>query len=156
MTKVDLAPGPEEAFDTDEWGGDEAARRRLTDFLAARRPSGPVVITGNNHHHFVGHLKSDYRNDRAPVVATEFLGTAISSTGDPRHSPWVQRWNDALRENPQAQYFLQKPGYVVCALDRETCRADFRVVPFISTPGAPLETSARFVVERRQAGAIRV
>jgi hypothetical protein len=25
---------------------------------------GPVVITGNNHHHFVGHLKSDYRNDR--------------------------------------------------------------------------------------------
>lgn len=156
MTKVDLEPGPGESFETDIWGGYEAARRRLTDFLAASKPSGAVVITGNNHYHFVGDLKSNYRNEQAPAVATELLGTAISSTGDPQDSPFVQRWNDALRENPQVKYFEQKPGYVVCALDRETCHADFRVVPFISTPGAPLETSARFILETRTPGAARL
>jgi alkaline phosphatase D len=156
MTKVDLEPGPDNAFAMDDWGGYEAARRRLTDFLGARRPSGPVVITGNNHYHFVGDLKSDYRNEHAPTVATEFLGTAISSTGDAiEDGPFVERWKAVLAENPQAKYFLRKPGYVVCALDRETCRADFRIVPVISTPGAPLETSARFVVENRKPGAER-
>ena len=156
MTKVDIEPGPDELFATDDWGGYDAARRRLTDFLAASRPSGPVVISGNNHYHFVGDLKSDYRDEHAPAVATELLGTAISSTGDPRDSPFVRRWNESLRENPQVKYFLQKPGYVMCALDREICRADFRVVPVISTPGAPLETSARFVVENGKPGANRV
>jgi alkaline phosphatase D len=114
-----------------------------------------VVITGNSHHHFVGDLKSDYGNEQAPTVATELLGTAISSSGDAGDAAFLRRWDDVLRENPQAKCFLQKPGYVVCALDRATCRADFRVVPFISTPGAPLETSARFVVEISKAGASR-
>jgi len=51
--------------------------------------------------------------------------------------------------------FLQKPGYVKCSLDRGTCRADYRVVPVLSTPGAPLQTSARFVVENGKPGALR-
>ena len=45
---------------------------------------------------------------------------------------------------------------LMCALDREICRADFRVLPVISTPGAALETAARFVVENGKPGANRV
>lgn len=157
MTKVDRTPGPVEEFSMDDWAGYEAARSGLTEYLGTRRPSGPVVITGNNHHHFVGDMKTDYRNPAARTVATELLGTSISSGGDgDPTSAGVVRWNESLKENPQARYYLNKRGYVVCNLDRDGFHADFRKVEQIHAPGAPIETSARFLIENRQPGANRL
>ena len=58
------------------------AARALLEFLAARQPSNPVVLTGDIHSNWVNDLKVDFRDANAPVVATEFVGTSISSGGD--------------------------------------------------------------------------
>ena len=87
MTKTDGVPGVEEGYAMDNWPGYEHSRRRLCEFLEARKPPGPLVITGNNHYHFVADLKADFRNPNAPAAATELLGTSISSGGDPPPTP---------------------------------------------------------------------
>ena len=40
------------------------------------------MITGDWHSTFVNDLKADYEDPDAPTVATEFVGTSISSNGD--------------------------------------------------------------------------
>lgn len=155
MTKVDRIEGAEEGVALDDWGGYDHSRRRLAEFLGQRKPSGPLVITGNNHHHFAGDMKIEYRDERAPVLATELLGGSISSAGDrPVTEGFLQRWQSALKENPQVKYFDSRCGYVVCQLTPTECQADFRSLR-VRNPDQPLEGSVRFVVESRQPGANR-
>lgn len=155
MTKTDGMPGVEEAYAMDNWPGYEHSRVRLCEFLEARKPSGPIVITGNNHHHFVADLKADFRNPNAPAAATEMLGTSISSGGDGPPRPRTEQWLAALPENPQVKYFADIRGYVVCRLGRDQCQANFRGVR-VTVPDQPLDPGARFLVEQRRPGAVRL
>jgi alkaline phosphatase D len=43
-------------------------------------------------------------------------------------------------------------GYVTVDLNRERARADFRTVPAVTTPGAPVTTAASFVTEPGKPG----
>jgi alkaline phosphatase D len=157
MTRADMKLGPGEEFQMDNWSGYEAARRRFMEYLAFREPSGPLVITGDAHHNLVGDMRIDYRSTNQKPVATELVGSSITSGGDynPRDT-FALRWEACRGENPQVRYFLQKRGYVVCSLDRELCHTAFRSIDRVSVPGEPLLTSARFVIENRKAGATRV
>ncbi len=38
------------------------------------------------------------------------------------------------------------------ALDRQQARADFRTVPYVTTPGAPVTTAASFVTQVGEQG----
>ena len=38
------------------------------------------------------------------------------------------------------------------ALDQNQCRADYRVVPYVKRPGAPISTRRSFVVEAGHPG----
>ena len=58
-----------------------------------------------------------------------------------------------LAENPHIAFVNRQRGYVRCVVDREAWRADFRVVPFVTQPGAPVLTRASFVVEDGRPGA---
>jgi alkaline phosphatase D len=49
--------------------------------------------------------------------------------------------------NPHVIFHNYRRGYVVCDVSRSEWRADFRIVPFVTIPGAPLATVASFVVE---------
>ena len=42
----------------------------------------PVVLTGDIHSNWVNDLRVDDRKPESPVVATEFVGTSISSGGN--------------------------------------------------------------------------
>ncbi|MBI4475315.1 MAG: alkaline phosphatase D family protein, partial [Acidobacteria bacterium] len=81
MTFVNATAGPGERFSMDQWSGYDAARRRLVTNVSDSHVSNPVVITGDIHSNWVGDVKLEYNDDRAPVVATEFVGTSISSVG---------------------------------------------------------------------------
>jgi alkaline phosphatase D len=115
----------------------------------------PVVITGDWHSTFVNDLKADYENEDAPVVATEFVGTSISSNGDcicygPYYGPMIPF-------NPDIKFFDgDRRGYVLCKLDQDEWRTDLRMVPTVSTRDAPVSTFASFVVEDGQPGAQQV
>ena len=55
-------------------------------------------------------------------------------------------------EDEHILFTNRQRGYVRCSLDRERWQADFRVLPFVTRPGAPVTTRASFVVETGRPG----
>ncbi len=150
MARIDMKPGPEEAFSMDQWGGYEVCRDRVMKYLRDRKPSNPIVITGDIHSNWVSDLKVDWKDEKAVVVGTEFTGTSISSGGDGTDErPETQDW---YRENPHLKKFNGQRGYVNLTLTPAQCRADYRVVPFVTKPGAPVHTHSSWVVENNRRG----
>ena len=150
MARIDLKPGPEEAVSTDQWSGYEACRDRLMRFLAERRPSNPLVITGDIHSNWVSDLKVQWKDEKSPVVGTEFTGTSISSGGDGvDEAANTAEW---YRDNPHLKMYNSRRGYVLMTLTETECRADYRVVPFVTKPGAPIQTHSSWVVENGRTG----
>jgi alkaline phosphatase D len=154
MAKVDRMAGPGQAYAMDQWSGYEAARRRVLQFLAERKPSNPVVLTGDIHSNWVCDLKADYDRSDSAVVGTEFVGTSISSGGDGIDmQELVAKY---LPENPHVKFYNSQRGYVRCSVTPEAFRADYRIVPYVTRPDAPLQTRASFVVENGRPGAQRL
>ena len=137
--------------DGDDWDGYVADRRALLAAFA-RGPRNPVVVSGDSHRNYVYDLKADFGDPRSPTVATEFLGTSISSDGDPA-SPVTQ--HDPSPKNPHWRFYDDHRGYVLCALDRRQWRTDFRIVSTVRAPSATVSTVASFGIEDRRPGAAR-
>lgn len=154
MARIDFTPGAGESVALDMWSGYEAARRRLMEFLAARRPANPVVLTGDVHSNWVNDLKVDYGDAAAPVVGTEFVGTSISSGGDGVDTRDTTA--ALLAENPSVRFYNGQRGYVRCELTPARCRTDYRVLEYVTRPGSPISTRASFLVEDGRPGAQRL
>jgi len=151
MAELKQKLGPREAYWTDGWDGYAANRSRILEFIQQRRPTNPVVIGGDIHSFWVSDLKPDFRDPASPVVASEFVGTSISSSGIP-----YDLIAPILPDNPHIQFFESRlRGYVRCTVDRERWTSDLRVVDTIKRPGAPIRTLATFVVENGRPGAQR-
>ncbi len=153
MGKVDRKAGEGEIFPMDQWGGYEVARARLMRFFAGQPRINPVVITGDIHSNWVADLKEDWRNMAKPAVATEFVGTSITSGGDGADMP--DRVKAYLPENPQIKFYNGQRGYVRCSLTPGKWTADYRIIDKVSQPNAPLQTRATYVVEAGRPGAQR-
>ncbi|MEJ7871213.1 MAG: hypothetical protein WKF67_03055, partial [Rubrobacteraceae bacterium] len=52
-----------------------------------------------------------------------------------------------LADNPHIKFFNDRRGYVRCRLTPDSWQTDYRVLPYVSEPGAPVITRASFVVE---------
>jgi alkaline phosphatase D len=108
-----------------------------------------VVLGGDVHAHYVADLKADYDDARAPVVATEFCGTSITSRGAAQ-----QRVTEALHHNPHVHYGRSdQRGYVACRLDHATLHASLMVVAKPEDPDSAVGVAAQFVVDAAQPGA---
>ena len=151
MARVDLFPGTPAIFSMDQWPGYEVARRRLMQFLADRKIPNPVVLTGDIHSNWVNDLKIDYDRPDDATVATEFVGTSISSGGNGMQTPLGS--DLLLRENPFVKFLNTERGYVSCTVTPNEWRSDYQVVEYVDKPGAPKLTRAAFVVENGQPGA---
>jgi alkaline phosphatase D len=145
-------PGANEIFIMDQWDGYVAARNRILSFLAQRRPSNPVIITGDIHSSWVHDIKADFANPASATLATEFVGTSITSDFPVALIPAVQA---ALPANPHVKFFdgLFR-GYVRCELTRGQWRSDYRAVSSIATPDAPATTLTSWVVRDGVPGAV--
>ena len=150
VARLDLKPGPDEALAMDQWSGYESCRARFMEFLRDRKPANPIVITGDIHSNWVNDLKVDWKNEHAPAVASEFVGTSISSGGDGSDErPTTADW---YRENPHLKMFNGRRGYVNITLDASQCRADYRIVPYVTKPDAPIGTHSSWIVENGRPG----
>jgi alkaline phosphatase D len=149
MAQTDRKPGPERQFWSDGWDGYPAARARLLQAIAERRPANPLVIGGDVHFNCVADLKVDFDDPSAPVVATEFCGTSITSQGP------AQARLDVLRpENPHVRFASsEKRGYAVLELSEKRCLAELRVIDNEKIADSPVSTLSRFIVEDGRAGA---
>ena len=55
-----------------------------------------------------------------------------------------------LEANPHLKFFNSQRGYVRVTVDQKQWKSDFRVVPYVETPNAPITTRATYVVEDRR------
>ena len=118
--------------------------------MAASRLANPVVIGGDIHSFWATDLKADFNTAGSPTLATEFVGTSITS--DP---PPYGLIAELLPENPHVRYFESRHrGYVAVDLDRERMHVRFRSISDRRDPKATVATLKQFVVENGAAGAI--
>lgn len=145
IARVDRAPGEEVAYSMDQWPGYEMERRRLLKHFHEHRISNPVTLAGDIHSNWANELIADFDDLDSRPVATEFVGTSISSGGNGTAEP--KRLPELLSENPFVKFHNAERGYVRCEVTPTAWRTDYRTVPYVDRPGAPLQTRASFVVE---------
>ena len=134
----------------DNWMGYVADRQKILERFATTR--NPVVLSGDSHVNFVYDLRRDFSDPTSPTVATELLGTSISSEGD----PFVEQTQfTPPAKNPQLKFVDNHRGYVRCTLERNRLTADFRAVSTVRQPTASVRTTATFVVDDGKPGARR-
>jgi alkaline phosphatase D len=144
-------PGERELYSMDQWPGYAAERMKLAQFLADRRVPNPVVLTGDIHSNWVNDLRVDDRKPETPIVATEFVGTSITSGGNGPAE--VEGLDALLASNPGLRFHNRQRGYVLCTLTPRSYTSDYRIVEDVKSPGAAVKTLKSFVVEAGKPGA---
>jgi len=134
---------------TDGWDGYAGARARLLRFIGAAGVSNVVALGGDMHAFYVTDLKSDFADETAPVIATEFVGTSITSNdvdyaavaADLAHNPHIRAFESRWR------------GYLYCEITPELWRTDLRIVDDATNAVSQGRTLATFHVEDGRPGA---
>lgn len=140
---VVMAPFPflSDVYNLDQWDGYPAARQRLLDQLDG--VSNPVVLSGDVHLGALGYIPTDTADPASAPLATEIVGTSISSTFP---EEFVSLIEGSAGDLPYVSYVnASERGYVVCDLTADEMRIDFRVVSTESVDAAA-ETRSSFVV----------
>ena len=133
---------------TDNWDGYPANRARLLKRIQDTQVSNAVVLSGDIHSFFANDLRLDFDDPNSPIVATEFVGTSISSHGPP-HELIAQ----ALPDNPHVHFFeSRRRGYVCVDLERAHMQVRMRVVSDVRDPKADISTLKTFAVESGKPG----
>lgn len=91
------------------------------------------MIGGDRHAFFTADLKHDFARPEGPTIATEFVGTSITSDG-----PSEASVRKALAADPHLVYARgDKRGYATVDLDAEHCTVGFEVIDDVKDAGAP-------------------
>jgi alkaline phosphatase D len=143
MAQFDQKPGPGRRAWTDGWDGYPAARRRLLDAISLRKVRNPIVLGGDVHSFNVAQLKLDFDDPASPVVASEFVGTSITSQAWPQ-----ERLAQHLPDNPHILFADSRyRGYVRVEVTPKRWRADLRAMESVQSRDAGCTTLATYVVE---------
>ena len=139
-----------DAFWTDDWNGYPANRARLLRHIHDSKVSNPVVVSGDIHSFFANDLKLDFDDQASPIVATEFVGSSISSYGPP-YEPIAR----VLPDSPHVHFFdSRRRGYVVVDLTPDAMQAQMRAVSDAHDPKATISTFKIFAVEGGRPGVV--
>lgn len=139
-----LYPRPEGlASPLDSWNGYVSARQRVIDMFTTR-PRNLVVLTGDVHNHYAATLPKG-PDPEGPPAGVEFVTTSITSGGDGQET--TAFYDELLRRNPNVAFSNNRRGYLVCEASADTWRTHYRVVPYVTRPGAPVETRRSMLVE---------
>jgi alkaline phosphatase D len=134
---------------TDDWDGYPADRTRLFQHIADSRVRNPVVLSGDIHSFWANDLKLDFNNPDSATIATEFVGTSISSHGPP-HDVFVK----CLPDNPHVRFFESRMrGYSCIDVTAKEMTTRFRAVSDVTRPDATISTLKTYVVEDGKPGA---
>ncbi|MGW2708943.1 alkaline phosphatase D family protein, partial [Streptomyces sp. NPDC001356] len=129
----------------DSWDGYPASRERILAGAEAVGVENLMVLTGDVHVHYAFDVKRDFRDPGSRTVGTEIVTTSITSGRDGADRPG--NWATYLAANPHMRFYNGRRGYVTVTLGQEAARADFKTVPYVTRPGAPVATAASFVTE---------
>jgi len=148
------APTAGDQVHMDAWGGYPAARDRLLTSIAERAAGRTIVLTGDIHSNYVQDVRRGYDRPDRPVIATEFVGTSISSEGDgAERSPYFPAGMEDRK--PEVRWHNHRRGYVSCLVTASEWRADYQVVEYVSRPGAPKVTASSWRCAHGRPGVTR-
>jgi len=146
----DVVTGPGWAIGSDNWNGYPAARQKIIDMLAGRKPSNPVIIGGDVHAYYTMDVKTDFNNPESVTVASEFTCTSLTSPNF-RHAQNVA----TLPDNPHIKlYDARYRGYSLVNLTKSEWRNDLRVMSDVTDRNATASTLKSYVIEAGKPGAI--
>ncbi|MFC0601431.1 alkaline phosphatase D family protein [Streptomyces palmae] len=134
----------------DAWDGYPASRERILAGVEQAGLDNFVVLTGDVHVSYAMDIKRDFDAPDSRTVGVEFVGTSVSSGKDGAEKP--SNWATYLAANPHMKFYNGLRGYSVVTLDGSQARADYRTVPYISAPDAPVSTAASFATESGNPG----
>ena len=147
MAAIDVDGGEGTSFNTDKWDGYPAARARITGFLRRRRVRNPVVLSGDVHAAMVNDVTLTHE-PTSPVVATEFLGSSISSGKD--NNPLFEA---AMAHKQMRYYNGRERGYLHCTVGTDLWRSDLWFVDDPLDAASVVRRQASYVVEEGRPGA---
>lgn len=149
MAQLDVQPGDGKRVWTDGWDGYPAARRRLLESITSQKLANPVVIGGDVHMNFVADLTLDFDDAGSPVVASEFVGTSITSPP----GNWQRNLPSILAENPHIKFARgDRRGYVRANIAAGRLGVELVGLDTVRKPDSRAEILARFVVESGKPG----
>ncbi|MEB2780466.1 alkaline phosphatase D family protein [Algoriphagus sp. C2-6-M1] len=137
-------------YAADSWDGYAATRNRLMNSIKENQVKNLVVLTGDSHKNWVNELRLNPDDPQSEVMGTEFMGTSISSAGDGNEFSEVGL--ELMEVNPDIKFYNEQRGYVVLVAKPDELKADFKVMPFVTRPDAPIYTIASFTIENGIAG----
>ncbi|HTO55337.1 MAG TPA: alkaline phosphatase D family protein, partial [Myxococcota bacterium] len=138
-------------FWTDDWNGYPVSRRKLLQTIHDQRVQNALVLSGDIHSFWANDLKLDFDDPRSPTVASELVGTSITSYGLP-----YDRFAGYLADNPHVRFFDSRwRGYMVSDVTPERVTTRFQAISNPQDPNAALSTLATFVVEDGKPGPVR-
>ncbi len=142
-------------FWTDGWDGYPAARRRLLDTLVKHGAHNPLVLGGDVHTFYATSLRPDFAKPvsrQNPVVATEFVGTSVTSS-----SRTQARTEAHVANNPHMLYGRSdKRGYLLLEVTPKETVAHCMGLDDVRNAKSPIAQLAAFRVADGEAGAERL
>ncbi|MGH3434630.1 MAG: alkaline phosphatase D family protein, partial [Thermocrispum sp.] len=142
FARRDVAAGPDEGYSMDAWDGYVASQDKIASVMRDSRVRTGVVLTGDVHRHWAAEEKARYDGSDGDDVGVEFVTTSVTSgkDGDDGNQDRV------IAENPHLKYYRNRRGYVRTTFTAGQVRADYRILPYVTKPGARAITDASFVV----------
>ena len=151
FAQYDYGFGGHAQHNMDQWDGYRAQLARLLTFMADNRPANPMVLTGDWHSFWANDIKADFADPASPTLATEYVGSSISST-----CTWHELVSDKLNQNPHVRFFEgERRGYIRTTVTPGLWQADYQAVsdPFQADVGSVrIETLRAFVTEDGRPG----
>jgi alkaline phosphatase D len=133
---------------TDTWDGYPAARQRMLDSLTHHKPRNTVLIGGDIHQNYVCNVANADRPD-APLIATEFCGTSISSPS----SASASRIAALMQQNPNiVMANAERRGYALVDVTLTRWTTTLRTVDQIENQHSSVSTQQTFEVRDTRAG----
>lgn len=129
--------GPRSTF-TGAWDGYPEARRRLLQSVADAGLTSVVALGGDVHHHLAANLRLQANDEASPVLASEFVTSAITSRGLGEKSLATMR-----ASNPDIALARgDGRGYVLLEVTPEATQATFRGTTYPVAADAVFTTQA--------------
>ena len=142
-------PDGQEARWTEDWNGYPSARERIIEKMVQTKLSNPVILGGDIHSFWVNDVKSDFNDPASATVASEIVGTSLSSAGPP-----YELFAAMLPDNPHVKFFeSRKRGYVMCEATQAALNVNLRIVDDIRDPNTKDGSLAKFTIEAGKPGA---
>ncbi len=134
----------------DSWDGYPQARQRALEQWAQKK--NVISLGGDVHATYINHLVSNFDDPKSPILATEIVGTSISSPS------WPQAATERIIGfNPHMQFGKSDlRGYTVVRVDEKLATVMPHVIDNARVRESTLSTAAQFVIESARPGAQRV